>query len=189
MSWEAHVRLAFDELRLAGAGSPQVARRLRAALEHLRTVASLERRPPLDRQLHLLDEAVRRAYADDADVDAALGPDMQGIGCGPDVMSLPPRSALPPARTSAARWLTRRAPRTASFIPDHAGLRRARGCPAPQLGLSTRPISRRWPTSSARLRPPPAASIEGGCRGLEGVGLWWESSRGTFPTFTARSSR
>ena len=98
MRWEGYVRLAFDELRLAGAGSPQVARRLRAALEDVRSVASPERRPPLDRQLKLLDEAVRRAYDDDADVDAALVPDMQGIGSGPDVMSRPPSSALLPAR-------------------------------------------------------------------------------------------
>jgi len=98
MSWEGYVRVAFDELRLAGAGSPQVARRLRAALEDLRTVASPERRPPLDRQLKLLDQAVRRAYADDVDVDAALVPDMQGIGSGPDVMSHSQRSASLPAR-------------------------------------------------------------------------------------------
>jgi uncharacterized membrane protein len=98
MTWEGYVRLAFDELRLVGAGSPQVARRLRAALDDLRTVAPPERRPPLDRQLKLLDEAVRRAYDDDADVDAALVPDMQGIGSGPDVMSQPPGSASPPAR-------------------------------------------------------------------------------------------
>jgi uncharacterized membrane protein len=91
MSWEGYVRLAFDELRLAGAGSPQVARRLRAALEDLKTVASPERRPPLDRQIDLLEAAVRRSYEDDADVDAALVPDMQGIGSGPDVMSEPPR--------------------------------------------------------------------------------------------------
>ncbi len=32
MSWEDYVHLAFDEIRLAGAGSPQVTRRLRAAL-------------------------------------------------------------------------------------------------------------------------------------------------------------
>jgi uncharacterized membrane protein len=98
MSWEGYVRLAFDELRLVGAGSPQVARRLRAALEDLRTVAPPERRPPLDRQLKLLDDGVRRAFEDDADVDAALVPDMQGIGSGSDVMSHPPRFASPPAR-------------------------------------------------------------------------------------------
>jgi uncharacterized membrane protein len=96
LSWEGYVRLAFDELRLAGAGSPQIARRLRAALEDLRTVAPPERRPPLDRQLGLLEDAVRRAYDDDADVDAALIPDMQGIGSGPDVMSQPPGPASPP---------------------------------------------------------------------------------------------
>jgi len=33
MTWNAYVHLAFDEIRLAGAGSPQVARRLQAALE------------------------------------------------------------------------------------------------------------------------------------------------------------
>ena len=98
MSWEGYVRLAFEELRLAGAGSPQVARRLRAALEDLSTVAPPERRPPLDRQLGLLEAAVRRSYADDSDVEAALVADMQGIGSGPDVMSHPPRSASPPAR-------------------------------------------------------------------------------------------
>jgi uncharacterized membrane protein len=98
MSWEGYVRLAFDEPRLAGAGSPQVARRLRAALEDLRTVALPERRPPLDRQLKLLDAAVRRAYNDELDVEAALVADMQGIGSGPDVTSHPPRSASPPAR-------------------------------------------------------------------------------------------
>jgi uncharacterized membrane protein len=98
MSWEGYVRLAFDELRLAGAGSPQVARRLRAALDDLRTVVSPERRPPLDRQLDLLDAAVRRAYDDAADVANALVADMQGIGSGPDVMSPPPRPASPPGR-------------------------------------------------------------------------------------------
>jgi uncharacterized membrane protein len=98
MSWEGYVRLAFDELRLAGAGSPQVARRLRAALEDLATVAPPERQPPLDRQLELLDAAVRRSYADDADVHAALVADMQGIGSGPDVMSDPPHTAAPAAR-------------------------------------------------------------------------------------------
>jgi uncharacterized membrane protein len=94
LSWDGYVRLAFDEVRLVGAGSPQVARRLRAALEDLSALASPERQPPLGRQLELLDEAVRRAYDDAADVEAALVADLQGIGSGPDVMS-PPRSASP----------------------------------------------------------------------------------------------
>jgi uncharacterized membrane protein len=95
LSWEGYVRLAFDELRLAGAGSPQIARRLRAALEDLSTVAWPERRPPLDHQLELLDQAVRRAYDDDADIDAALVPDMQGIGSGPDLTPHQPHPAPP----------------------------------------------------------------------------------------------
>jgi hypothetical protein len=87
MTWEGYVRLAFDELRLAGAGSPQVARRLRAALEDILTEAPPERRPPVHRQLLLLDAGIRRAFEDEADVRAALIPDLQGIGSGPDVMS------------------------------------------------------------------------------------------------------
>jgi uncharacterized membrane protein len=97
ISWGGYIRLAFDELQLAGAGSPQVARRLRAALEDLKRVAPPERQPPLDRQLELLEAGVRRAYDAGADVDAALVPDMQGIGSGPDVMSHPPGLASPPA--------------------------------------------------------------------------------------------
>jgi uncharacterized membrane protein len=98
MTWEGYVRLAFDELRMVGAGSPQVARRLRAALEDLRTVAPPERRPPLDRQLKLLDEAVRRSFDDNDDAEAATVPDMQGIGSGADVMSHLPRPDSAPPR-------------------------------------------------------------------------------------------
>src|SRR6185295_3306470 len=58
MTWEDYVHLAFDEIRIAGAGSPQVARRLRAALEDLLTVAPQERKNCLHDQLssrtHLL---------------------------------------------------------------------------------------------------------------------------------------
>jgi uncharacterized membrane protein len=87
MSWEGYVRLAFDEIRLVGARTPQVARRLRAALEDLCEVAPPERRPPLERQLELLEAGVRRAYDDEADVAAALTPDAQGIGSGPDTIT------------------------------------------------------------------------------------------------------
>ena len=98
MSWDGYVSLAFDELRLAGAGSPQVARRLRAALEDILTVAPPERRRTLEHQLDRLDVRVRRAFEDDADVRAALIPDLQGIGSGPDVMSARRRSGPEPAR-------------------------------------------------------------------------------------------
>ena len=35
MNWDGYVHLAYDEIRQAGAGTPQVARRLRASLDDL----------------------------------------------------------------------------------------------------------------------------------------------------------
>jgi uncharacterized membrane protein len=86
LDWDGYVRLAFDEIRLAGAGSPQVTRRLRAALEDLRTVVPPGRRPALDRQLDLLSAAVTRQYQDAQDRRAALTADNEGIGSGPDLV-------------------------------------------------------------------------------------------------------
>jgi uncharacterized membrane protein len=85
LSWEGYVRLAFDEIRLAGTSSPQVTRRLCAALHDLKGVAPPDRQAPLDRQLRLLTAAVHRAYDDEEDVAAALTPDAEGIGSGADV--------------------------------------------------------------------------------------------------------
>ncbi|MGK5111809.1 MULTISPECIES: DUF2254 domain-containing protein [unclassified Geodermatophilus] len=85
LSWDGYVRLAFDEIRLAGAASPQVTRRLSAALEDLKGVAPPDRQAPLDRQLRLLTAAVHRAYEDEEDITAALTPDAEGIGSGADV--------------------------------------------------------------------------------------------------------
>jgi uncharacterized membrane protein len=85
LSWEGYVRLAFDEIRLAGVTSPQVTRRLCAALQDLKSVAPPDRQAPLDRQLRLLTAAVHRAYEDEEDIAAALTPDAEGIGSGADV--------------------------------------------------------------------------------------------------------
>jgi uncharacterized membrane protein len=87
LDWGGYVRLAFDEVRLAGSGVPQVTRRLRAAIEDLKQVAPPERHPPLDRQLELLEAGVRRSLEDDADIEAALVPDKQGVGSGSDVLA------------------------------------------------------------------------------------------------------
>jgi uncharacterized membrane protein len=83
LTWEGYVRLAFDELRVAGAASPQVPRRLRAALEDLLTVAPDDRRPPLLEQLALLDEANPADPARGADPRA----DRQGIGSAGDLLA------------------------------------------------------------------------------------------------------
>jgi uncharacterized membrane protein len=79
-SWDDYVLLAFEEIRLAAASSPQIARRLRAALLDLKTVASPERQPALDEQLDRLDAEVRRHFDDEHDVRIALAADPLGLG-------------------------------------------------------------------------------------------------------------
>lgn len=56
-----YVRLSFEEIRTYGSTSVQVVRRMRHALEDLRTLASEERTPCLERELSLLDAAAARA--------------------------------------------------------------------------------------------------------------------------------
>ena len=94
VSWDGYVRLAFDEIRLAGASEPQVTRKMCAAVADLKSVAPPDRQEPLDRQLRLLNAAVRRAHDDDEDILAALTPDTEGIGSGADVTAPPPRSPV-----------------------------------------------------------------------------------------------
>ena len=110
VTWEGYVRLAFDEIRLAGATEPQVTRRLCAALDDLKSVAPPDRQAPLDRQARLLTAAVRRAHEDEEDVVAALTPDTEGIGSGADVTTPPTPEHL--ATASGVRMgSVRRSPR------------------------------------------------------------------------------
>jgi uncharacterized membrane protein len=80
MTWEDYVHLAFDEIRIAGAGSPQVARRLRAALEDLLTVAPQDRTNCLQDQLALLHSGTQTAINEHSDVVKASQRDRSGIG-------------------------------------------------------------------------------------------------------------
>jgi len=80
MDWDAYVHLAFDEIRIAGAASPQVSRRLIAALRDLADVVPPDREAALDRQLRLLGETVREVVPRAGDVEVALEPDRQGLG-------------------------------------------------------------------------------------------------------------
>src|SRR3954454_15430300 len=57
LDWDAYVHLAFDEVRLAGAASPQVPRRGGAPLDDSVGGAPADRRPALHRQRALLEEA------------------------------------------------------------------------------------------------------------------------------------
>lgn len=80
MDWEAYVHLAFDEIRMAGAGSPQVARRIRASLLDLKTVAPDDRLTVLDEQLDLLSSSTAGAMYNARDAELAGQGDRQGIG-------------------------------------------------------------------------------------------------------------
>jgi uncharacterized membrane protein len=111
LEWDGYVRLAFDEIRLVGASSPQVARRLRAAIEDVREAAPADRKPPLERQLALLSAGVERGYDDDEDVQADLVPDAQGIGSGADVLT---RALNGDGKAARARDRTPAPPRSSS---------------------------------------------------------------------------
>lgn len=80
MTWDAYVRLAVVELRLAGAGSPQVARRLQTMLQDLRGVAPDDRREVLEEQLAILTSASGAAFTDEKDAVLAQGADPSGLG-------------------------------------------------------------------------------------------------------------
>jgi uncharacterized membrane protein len=80
MSWASYVHLAFDEIRMAGTRSPQVTRRLVAALNDLRSIAPVERREPLDEQLAQLRAAVEGSGLDVRDQALLLGADIAGLG-------------------------------------------------------------------------------------------------------------
>jgi len=78
-TWEDLVELALSEIRVFGAGQYQVDRRLRALLEALIGEAPDRRKPALQNQLALLDDAIAGAIAE-GQRGPALVPDRQGIG-------------------------------------------------------------------------------------------------------------
>ena len=78
--WPDFVLLAVSEVRLFGAGSLQVNRRLRAMLDHLIAVVPAEHRPPLQQELAMLEHAIARHFADELDRKRAGVADYQGVG-------------------------------------------------------------------------------------------------------------
>jgi len=79
-NWPDYVLLAITEIRHYGAGSMQVARRLRAMLEQLMRVLPEQRREPLRRELELLQKSVERGFNDQIDREMAEVSDNQGVG-------------------------------------------------------------------------------------------------------------
>ena len=78
--WDDYVSLAFDELRLYGAGHLQVTRRLAFALRDLIAIAPGYRERPLVDRLTRLEHAVTRDFADPADRSWALEGSARGQG-------------------------------------------------------------------------------------------------------------
>ncbi|MDI9847540.1 DUF2254 domain-containing protein [Rhodoblastus sp. 17X3] len=86
-NWDDFVQLSFCEIRLYGAGNFQIARRLRAMIEDLIANLPERRRPPLRRELELLDQSIERLYNSPEDRALARTPDMQGLGGAMSVKS------------------------------------------------------------------------------------------------------
>jgi uncharacterized membrane protein len=78
--WEDFVMLAVSEIRLFGASSLQVPRRLQAMLEHLIAILPEARIPALRQELALLHNVVERVYVEVEDRRRAETSDRQGIG-------------------------------------------------------------------------------------------------------------
>jgi uncharacterized membrane protein len=78
--WEDFITLAVTEIRLCGAGSPQVTRRLQTMFEQLMQVVPAERALALRQESGLLQRTIERAYPDPEDrIIAGVG-DLQGFG-------------------------------------------------------------------------------------------------------------
>lgn len=81
-TWDMYVALAFEEIRHFGAGSLQVVRRIRSAVDNLLRHLPEDRHPALLRQVALLDDVAEYAFRSPAEREAASHPDAQGIGSG-----------------------------------------------------------------------------------------------------------
>jgi uncharacterized membrane protein len=79
-NWEDYVSLAISEVRLFGAGSPQVDRRLRAMIENLIEILPEHRIAPLKRELDLINRLVEHEFIEPEDRISATTPDYQGFG-------------------------------------------------------------------------------------------------------------
>jgi uncharacterized membrane protein len=79
-NWEDFVHMTFREIRQCGAGSLQVARRLRAVIENLLETLPQHRHVALQQELALLDRALVRLHLIPEDLALARIADSQGLG-------------------------------------------------------------------------------------------------------------
>ncbi|WP_233858211.1 DUF2254 domain-containing protein [Paraburkholderia sp. HD33-4] len=79
-NWEDFVHISFREIRQCGAGSIQIARRQRAAIENLIQCLPEHRHDALRAELTLLDRTIDAKYIFSEDLALARIPDSQGLG-------------------------------------------------------------------------------------------------------------
>jgi len=79
-NWEDFVHITFTEIRQCGAGSIQIARRLRAMVINLTQTLPEHRHPALHEELDLLDRAIAQHLMFPEDLALARIPDSQGLG-------------------------------------------------------------------------------------------------------------
>jgi len=79
-NWEHYVQVACNEIRACGANNLQVARRMRAMLENLRSTLPEHRRAALETELDLLDWAIQTHFSRPEELALARIPDTQGLG-------------------------------------------------------------------------------------------------------------
>jgi len=79
-AWEDYVNLGVNEIRLYGAESLQVVRRLRAMLKELIRDLPPSRTPALLEQLQAIDQLSKESFHASLDKGASTVPDDQGLG-------------------------------------------------------------------------------------------------------------
>jgi uncharacterized membrane protein len=130
--WPEFVQLAVTEIRMFGADSIQIVRRLRAMLGSLIGTLPAERTALLREELDLLQRTASRSFPEPEDRALAHIPDQQGVGgvgtttvdgeqtpppAEPGIPDPPPRTREPPASPETAHSRPWAAPHAADTNP------------------------------------------------------------------------
>jgi uncharacterized membrane protein len=83
-TWEDYLRLSLDEIRMYGAQSIQVMRRMRALLASLSEVVPSQRLPAVRRWERRLEESIAQSFTNAEERRDAWVEDRQGLGIGGD---------------------------------------------------------------------------------------------------------
>ena len=158
-SWTGMPSCAWPSRRSAsvGAGSPQVSRRLRAALEDLREVAPPERRAVLEEQLSLFTASAHASIVQPMDLALALDPDRLGLGVNAGVDHDRDRRQGTTAVRARATRVTATGRLTCRTSRSSSRTRRRRRVPERMTTTAGEPVASR-PPRSTRHRSQSAAA-------------------------------